>query len=88
LEPLCPFFHLSKHAGLSILTEITVLDKAYKLSLTILTSMPKAIGASKVTSKFQVTIPEAVREKLKVKVGDTLIFAEENGKIIITTEVF
>jgi AbrB family looped-hinge helix DNA binding protein len=50
--------------------------------------MPKAIGASKVTSKFQVTIPEAVREKLKVKVGDTLIFAEENGKIIITTEVF
>jgi AbrB family looped-hinge helix DNA binding protein len=50
--------------------------------------MPKAIGASKVSSKFQITIPETVREKLKVKAGDTIVFAEENGKIIITTQVF
>jgi AbrB family looped-hinge helix DNA binding protein len=50
--------------------------------------MPKALGASKVSSKFQVTVPEAVREKLKVKVGDTLIFVEQNGKVIITIEVF
>jgi AbrB family looped-hinge helix DNA binding protein len=49
--------------------------------------MPKAVGASKVTSKFQVTVPEAVRLKLNVKVGDTLVFVEEDGKIVVTTEV-
>ncbi|MEM2971811.1 MAG: AbrB/MazE/SpoVT family DNA-binding domain-containing protein [Candidatus Bathyarchaeia archaeon] len=50
--------------------------------------MPKALGASKISSKFQITVPEAVREKLKVKVGDIVIFVEENGKVIITTQVF
>lgn len=49
--------------------------------------MPKAVGASKVSSKYQVTVPETVRSKLQIRIGDTLIFAEENGKIIITTQI-
>ena len=49
--------------------------------------MAKVKGASKVTSKFQVTIPEDVREALQVKVGDTVVFVEEGDKIFITTKV-
>jgi AbrB family looped-hinge helix DNA binding protein len=48
-------------------------------------SMPKIAGASKVTVRFQVTIPREVREKLKVSVGDTLAFIEDNGRFYITT---
>jgi AbrB family looped-hinge helix DNA binding protein len=37
----------------------------------------------KVTRKYQVTIPESVRSKLGVKIGDTLIVASENNHIIM-----
>ncbi len=49
--------------------------------------MAKILGASKVTVRFQVTIPEEVRKIMKIKEGQTLVFAEEGGKIILTTEV-
>ncbi|MGD0495730.1 MAG: AbrB/MazE/SpoVT family DNA-binding domain-containing protein [Candidatus Bathyarchaeia archaeon] len=49
--------------------------------------MPKIVGASKITSRYQVTIPGEVRSKLKVSVGDTLAFVEEGDKIYITIEV-
>ncbi len=49
--------------------------------------MGKVLGASKVTVRYQVTVPEDVRKKLRVKEGDTLVFYEENGKIEITTEI-
>ena len=42
--------------------------------------MGKALGSSKVTVRFQVTVPEEVRKKLKIKEGDTLVFVEENKK--------
>jgi len=48
--------------------------------------MGKALGSSKVTVRFQVTVPEEVRRKMKVKEGDTLVFVEENKKIYISTE--
>jgi len=48
--------------------------------------MGKALGSSKVTVRYQVTVPEEVRKKLKVKEGDTLVFVEENKKIYISTE--
>jgi len=48
--------------------------------------MSKIVGASKVTVRFQVTIPGEVREKLKVSVGDTLAFVEEGDRIYITTK--
>ncbi len=49
--------------------------------------MGKVLGASKVTTRYQVTIPEAVRKRIKVREGDTLVFYEEDGKIQITAEV-
>jgi len=39
----------------------------------------------KVTRKYQVTIPESVRSKLGVKIGDKLIVKSENKRIIMET---
>lgn len=36
-----------------------------------------------VTRKFQITIPKAIREKLKIKVGDRLLISIQNDKIIL-----
>lgn len=47
----------------------------------------KIKGASKVTAKFQVTIPEDVRKSLEIKIGDTVVFVEENTRIYITSRV-
>ena len=49
--------------------------------------MAKVLGASKVTVRYQVTVPVEVRELLKIKEGQTLVFAEEHEKVFITTEV-
>ncbi len=49
--------------------------------------MAKVLGASKVTVRYQVTIPPGVRKLLKIREGETLVFAEENSKVFITTEV-
>lgn len=37
--------------------------------------------ASKVTSKYQTTIPAKVREKLGIKQGDLVSFEIENGRV-------
>jgi antitoxin PrlF len=37
----------------------------------------------KVTRKYQVTIPESIRSKLGVKIGDKLIVKSENKRIIM-----
>ena len=49
--------------------------------------MPRVIGASKVSSKFQVTVPQRVRETLRIEAADVIVFAEEDGKVYITTEI-
>lgn len=49
--------------------------------------MAKILGASKVTVRYQVTIPEEVRKLMKIKEGQTLVFAEDNGKIVLKTEL-
>jgi len=48
--------------------------------------MGKVLGSSKVTVRFQVTVPEDVRNKMKVKEGDTLVFVEDGKRIYISTE--
>jgi len=48
--------------------------------------MGKALGSSKVTIRFQVTVPEEVRNKLKVKEGDNLVFVEDGNRIYISTK--
>ena len=49
--------------------------------------MAKILGASKVTARYQVTIPEDVRNKMEIKIGQTLVFSQEDDKIILMTEV-
>ena len=39
--------------------------------------------ASKVTSKFQTTIPSDIRKQLGIKQGDMVAFEIENGKVVL-----
>ena len=41
------------------------------------------MGASKISIRYQVTLPESVREKLNVKYGEQLLFSEEDGKVVL-----
>jgi AbrB family looped-hinge helix DNA binding protein len=42
-------------------------------------------ATSRITSKFQTTIPKVVRDNLKLAVSDTLNWEIENDKIIVRT---
>ena len=39
--------------------------------------------AVKVLPKWQITIPKKAREKLKIRVGDTLVVEEREGEIVL-----
>lgn len=43
----------------------------------------RIIQISKVTSNRQVTIPKEVMKKLKLKVGDNILWIERNRNIIV-----
>lgn len=43
----------------------------------------KLLGDSKLTTKFQATIPKHVRQILKLGAGDRLVFAIERGEIVL-----
>jgi len=49
--------------------------------------MGQIVGASKITARYQVTIPEKVREFMKIEEGQTLVFVDEDGKIILKSEI-
>ena len=38
---------------------------------------------SKVTQKYQATIPQAIREKLAIEKGDRVIFEIEDEKVVL-----
>ena len=38
---------------------------------------------AKITSKGQITIPRDVRRKMNLKIGDKILFFEENGKYFL-----
>ncbi len=38
---------------------------------------------SKLTAKYQVTIPQEVREQLNLQSGDLLLFVIEDGRVVI-----
>ncbi|MFQ6052101.1 MAG: AbrB/MazE/SpoVT family DNA-binding domain-containing protein [Candidatus Hydrothermarchaeota archaeon] len=38
---------------------------------------------SKVTSKYQITIPKSIRERMKLRIGDKIIFDIRNGEIFM-----
>ncbi len=39
--------------------------------------------SSRITSKWQTTVPRAVREKLRLKPGDTLVYVERGQSVIL-----
>ena len=41
------------------------------------------LGDSKLTSKFQATVPKRVRDLLKLSNGDRLVFARVDGQIVV-----
>ena len=40
-------------------------------------------ATSKLTSKYQATIPAAVREALQLQAGDTIAFEIEEGRVLV-----
>lgn len=42
-----------------------------------------SMQAVKVLPKWQITIPKNVREKLKIRIGDTMVIEERKGQIIL-----
>jgi len=43
----------------------------------------KILGITRISPKYQITIPKDAREKFKLKIGDRIIFTEEEGKLIL-----
>jgi len=43
----------------------------------------KTLGDSKLSSKFQITIPRTVREFLKVEAGNLILFIKDDGNVLI-----
>jgi AbrB family looped-hinge helix DNA binding protein len=46
-------------------------------------AIPKIRLTSKVTQKYQATIPQAIRKKLEIEKGDRLIFEIEDEKVVL-----
>ena len=43
----------------------------------------ESLGSSKVTRKFQVTVPRSVREALMLEMGDLVVFVKDRGSIAL-----
>jgi formylmethanofuran dehydrogenase subunit D len=49
--------------------------------------MPRLLGSSKITARHQITLSEEVMKALKVKEGEMVAFVEENGKVVLKSEI-
>lgn len=47
------------------------------------------LGVSKLTYKFQVTVPKEVRKRFQLEEGETIVFIGEDGKLVLakSTEI-
>ncbi|MBO8181500.1 MAG: AbrB/MazE/SpoVT family DNA-binding domain-containing protein [Archaeoglobus sp.] len=45
--------------------------------------MEKMLDIVVVTRKFQITLTKEVRNKLKIKEGDRIVFVDKDGEIVI-----
>jgi len=43
----------------------------------------KTLGACKLSTKGQVTVPSEARKRFKLNVGDLIVFIEEDGKLVL-----
>ncbi len=81
-DSLWPFqgFACYSAALYSLLPWIALLFFICLLDSSRIDIMPKQIlGTSKLTYKFQVTIPKEVRERYGLRIGDILVFTDDNG---------
>lgn len=46
-------------------------------------STKEMLGMSTITYKFQITIPKKVRERFKLEEGNTIVFVEDDGNLIV-----
>lgn len=54
------------------------------LSLIVRAGLARQIlGTSKISSKFQVTIPKEVRDRFNLKAEEILVFLDDNGKLVL-----
>ena len=49
-----------------------------------MTDKKEILGVSTITYKFQLTIPKKVRERFNLKEKQTVVFVEEDGKLLLT----
>jgi AbrB family looped-hinge helix DNA binding protein len=50
-------------------------------------AIAKSKLTSKVTQKYQATIPRGIREKLEIEKGDRVIFEIEDEKVVLKNEI-
>lgn len=41
------------------------------------------LGTSKVSGKFQITLPKEVRERFKIEEQEILVFSAEDGRLVL-----
>ena len=51
--------------------------------LRTLHEVAKDLGTAKISTKAQVTIPVEARKRFKLNIGDLLVFAEEDDRLVI-----
>ena len=48
-----------------------------------MTKFKRVLPSSRLTSKFQATIPALIRDKLDLKAGDTVAFDVKDGEVVL-----
>ena len=41
------------------------------------------LGTSRISSKFQITVPKEVRDRFKLSAEEILVFSDDDGKLIL-----
>ena len=41
------------------------------------------LGSSKISTRYQITLPDCVRDRLNVADGEQILFSEEEGKVVL-----
>jgi len=66
------------------LTRRQILDTGKEVPYLVRNILTTNMITSKITSKAQTTIPQAVRDALRVREGDELAYRIERGRVVIT----